>query len=561
MNSIKDSSDLAKYLDSVKADPGNLSAHSEILDYYRLSKERTLMRDHAVSMFHSAKGRYADEMRSLSSIYLIYYYFNTGRKDSVEYYLSEAKKCTGKDSPAYGTLYTLDAECSQAYSADYPAAMESFKKAEEWFGENGYVNDQITMLSRISYLYFMRVDTVGLNYANKAYSLASKTDVPLYKTMAYMNVAHTYDITLDYEKSLKFSDTALAIIKSDSTLYSMLPSVLAIRAQINHELGNDSRADSEFVKSFDYIKYVASPYTLSEIYIAYAKFLYDTGDYFRAKEVYKQGYEADLRNGVNRDDHHFFLGLSKSYLKLGMKDSAIYYDSMYHAAFDKLFEDYTKNEFNRLFSEYETVKLQNEVQENRMMIARLNMLIYIITSVMVIFVLAAAFISYRRKNQMYTRLVEQYRRSEKRIESIKSNEIKKSENKNRNDRELFDRLEKLMKEDKVYHDKDISLEKLADMLGTNRTYMSVVINSYANMTFYNYIHSYRISEAVSLISNPEDTTPLKAVSDMVGYSSLTSFYRAFQRETGCTPVIYRDRVRKVVEEEERHSGKEESGID
>lgn len=37
----------------------------------------------------------------------------------------------------------------------------------------------------------------------------------------------------------------------------------------------------------------------------------------------------------------------------------------------------------------------------------------------------------------------------------------------------------------------------------------------------------------------------KALSDEVGYSDISVFYRAFKRETGCTPAIYRAQILKM----------------
>ena len=100
-----------------------------------------------------------------------------------------------------------------------------------------------------------------------------------------------------------------------------------------------------------------------------------------------------------------------------------------------------------------------------------------------------------------------------------------------------------MDKDKIYRRKDISLDIIAEALGTNRTYISKCINNIAKMTFYNYINMYRIREATDIIS--KGNMNFKELSDFLGYSSLSVFYRAFQRDTGLLPGKYRQAIRNT----------------
>ena len=66
-----------------------------------------------------------------------------------------------------------------------------------------------------------------------------------------------------------------------------------------------------------------------------------------------------------------------------------------------------------------------------------------------------------------------------------------------NDRmtQIYTGLETLMNEDKVYRQSDLSLEKAATMLNTNRTYLSQVVNEKAG-SFASYVNRYRLQEAI-----------------------------------------------------------------
>ena len=131
-----------------------------------------------------------------------------------------------------------------------------------------------------------------------------------------------------------------------------------------------------------------------------------------------------------------------------------------------------------------------------------------------------------------------------RTELIRKSAETQNDTKNK-DSELWKRIESLMRNGKVYRQNDISLESIADMLSTNRVYVSKAINTFAGMSFYKYINSYRIEESVAILSGTDDNIPMKALADRLGYNSLSAFYRAFQQETGCPPSRYRSEAKKI----------------
>lgn len=99
-----------------------------------------------------------------------------------------------------------------------------------------------------------------------------------------------------------------------------------------------------------------------------------------------------------------------------------------------------------------------------------------------------------------------------------------------------------MREEKIYKDNSITKDKIADLLGTNRTYLSRIINEQSKQSFTHYVNSFRIEEAIRLLSNPQNDTPLKAISADLGFNSISTFYNLFQSVVGMTPSQYRNKV-------------------
>jgi YesN/AraC family two-component response regulator len=105
--------------------------------------------------------------------------------------------------------------------------------------------------------------------------------------------------------------------------------------------------------------------------------------------------------------------------------------------------------------------------------------------------------------------------------------------------ETEDKLTKLMEVDKVYLQKNINLSSLAEMIGTNATYLSQYINNQLKTNFNDYINSQRINEACRLFrSNSSLKYSIDQIADKVGFSSRTTFYTTFKKFTGITPAFF-----------------------
>jgi len=109
---------------------------------------------------------------------------------------------------------------------------------------------------------------------------------------------------------------------------------------------------------------------------------------------------------------------------------------------------------------------------------------------------------------------------------------------------LLNRLLQLLKEDKVYKDQDISLEKLSEKIGTNRTYLSQIINDYASSNFNTFINSFRIDDARAFLADPKNQNlPIKSIYDKFGFKSDKYFCEVFKKQTGFTPFVFRKDIR------------------
>lgn len=91
----------------------------------------------------------------------------------------------------------------------------------------------------------------------------------------------------------------------------------------------------------------------------------------------------------------------------------------------------------------------------------------------------------------------------------------------------------------VISDPDFSLNAMADKVGSNTKYVSVVINRTYHKNFKTLLNEYRIKEACRRMTDSDyDRYTIKAIACEVGFRNTVSFIRCFKNIMGMTPSIY-----------------------
>ncbi|MGR9053465.1 MAG: helix-turn-helix domain-containing protein [Gammaproteobacteria bacterium] len=107
------------------------------------------------------------------------------------------------------------------------------------------------------------------------------------------------------------------------------------------------------------------------------------------------------------------------------------------------------------------------------------------------------------------------------------------------DREaVLRRLDKLMREDKIYTLETLSLGSLAEQLDLTPHQLSELINTELQQGFSQFVRRYRIEEAQRQLLAEPDASVL-SIGLSVGFSTQSNFYAAFKEIAGTTPGQFR----------------------
>ena len=112
---------------------------------------------------------------------------------------------------------------------------------------------------------------------------------------------------------------------------------------------------------------------------------------------------------------------------------------------------------------------------------------------------------------------------------------------------LHEKLTYLFEHDQIFKDMDLRLSDVAAQMGTNRTYVSRLINERLNKNFCDFVKEFRINHAESLLKSVDgENLLLEEIANMSGFSNNSTFYREFVRKNGISPGKYREKYSKQI---------------
>jgi YesN/AraC family two-component response regulator len=102
---------------------------------------------------------------------------------------------------------------------------------------------------------------------------------------------------------------------------------------------------------------------------------------------------------------------------------------------------------------------------------------------------------------------------------------------------IADKINAVMRQDKLYLDANLSLQKLASHVTISPNYISQTLNEKLSTNFFDFVNQLRIEAAKPKIIANQDT--VLNIAFEVGFNARSSFYKAFKQETGKTPSEFR----------------------
>ncbi|MGN0236902.1 MAG: helix-turn-helix domain-containing protein [Lepagella sp.] len=420
----------------------------------------------------------------------------------------------------------------------------------------------ISSLNLLSSIYFTTKEASGYTYALEAYSRAKKAnELPsMYVTACnianYLYNQQKFTEALKYLKEGEEIAETLKMESEKSYLYSFY-------GDIYKSLKQPKEAEEYYKKSFGDLP-ETSNYDKIYARICYAQYLMDQSRFDESTRNLEETLRLSDEYKISIFNTEVYYYLSICYEYMGDISKALENYKKYNESYQRQVTEAKAKEFALLDLRYRIAEEKSINASQRMALIQRNWIIVAVAAALVLLIIAGimAYLRTRKKMRLNKETVSRYlealeteRELRARLEEALNHKPASAPSGLTDDKqsELFTRFNRMMTDEKIYRNSDLSLEKAAEMLNTNRTYLSQVVNEQSGLSFPVYINSFRLKEAIELLSNPDNDEPLKNICFSVGFSTTSAFYTLFRQKTGMAPSVFRQNVKDLRE----NGGKDE----
>lgn len=250
--------------------------------------------------------------------------------------------------------------------------------------------------------------------------------------------------------------------------------------------------------------------------------------------------------------------LADIYTQRGNSLKAKHYSDRYRAIADSVFNYKEFGKARREQFEYEMGKIDRDIaaltaaNESDRRVIRMQWFVMVGALVVVAVVVMLLCVVYRQNRNLresYHNLYHLNKKMHDMRHQMVGDETKYVGSKLADDKkqQLMERISQVMENTLAYASDDFTLDKLAELTGSNSKYVSQVINDGYQKNFSNFVNEYRVRLACSRLTDAQYAHyTIRGIGSSVGYRSNTTFVNVFRKITGITPSAYQ----KMAQEEQ-----------
>lgn len=459
-------------------------------------------------------------------------------------------------------------------TGQYDEAMEWYHKELRISSEAGNQKYVAMALNNIGFIYAeYGEDAKTLEYYQKALEVRLKSNDIIGLRLSYNNLGRVYMQLDSLDKAMDYYNKALRLY-GDTVNDRYKSTVL-------NNIGNLFLKQQKYEKAMDYYqrslvikRNINDLHLILEALKNIAHVHIETGNYAKARRVIEEGIpvaeqiESDKMRQIFYRQLHTISEVTGNY-----KEALNYYRKQAELG-EELKSLESQNRIAELEVQYQTRERQQQIEFlgvknalNQQIIQkqRSELILLFAGLALVVLILLAVLWLYYQRNRAYKKLVEQsieIAHLEDKTAKPPDFEPQPQTNGNTgklcekipNHDEITNKLSILIENEKFFLNPTCTIDAMAKKIGTNRQYLSQIINDKFQLTFTNFINTYRIKEARKLLlSEDHDKYTIETIAQLSGFNNRVTFSNAFKKVTGVTPSFFK-KERKIKQAAKRNAG-------
>ncbi|NLO50736.1 MAG: tetratricopeptide repeat protein [Bacteroidales bacterium] len=403
---------------------------------------------------------------------------------------------------------------------DYDKALQNIGEARDDFIAVGDEKGYSISLTNIGLIYIHRKDfKLALRHFFEAVQIDEQYNDSYGISSNYTNIGEVYYQLGNLDKATQYLNQALGIYQKFgdksglATVFLKLSRILTDQGRLHQALDYCTQSIAIFDQTDEP---VSKKDALAQLAIIHQKL----GNYQLALNTFREA--TELKDSLfDIDKAAKILMIEEKYIN----------------------ERLTNENLNLRYSnDFQQLKIDGQKNLNRTYLIAL--IILALAMAIIIIQLRKKNIAYKfitRKNLELMKKEQELKNTRKKIDRLSPNDRKVAPTITPDEKEaIMMRLDKLLDEDKIFTRSDLTIEKLAQRLSTNRTYLSQIINEMYGKSYSNLINEYRVKEAMKLLSDPDigGRYSIDAIAKDSGFNSISNFNIVFKKFSGVTPSVF-----------------------
>lgn len=350
--------------------------------------------------------------------------------------------------------------------------------------------------------------------------------------LCHQNLGVAYTMEQKFDSAMIYNQQALSYYLEQDLKFDYLQ--ILFNTVVNHlQQGNLDLAQYYLKKAQPLRSYIDSDILLSGTYKLYqGRLMLETGNGAKARVKLEEALHLLKQTDIKNYQVETLDNILKSFVPAAQLPEYKNYMNEFRRIRSEMFSQEVASNLSKAKVEFDVAILEKnlELQEAQTQLhQRLNQGLLIILSL----ITAAALIIYLLWRKQRSQNKALFQLNQDLTEKWKISNLQAYQKHG----DLFQDIHSIMEDKKLYANPDLTINTLASAIGSNQKYVSESINTHHGGNFFQFVNAYRIEHAKQLLLRQPELT-MEAIADSSGFSSRSTFYRAFKKATGMSPGAY-----------------------
>ena len=433
---------------------------------------------------------------------------------------------------------------------EYKKALENYLNSLKIYeDENDEQNISYPLLNISSIYRYMKQYDLAKQYAYRAKEIFNNFKNKNGVGVSLYRIAIITSEENDYYKTINYLDEAKELFEETQNMY-FLTLVNQFLGTCYLKIGKNEIAFEHFEKSLESSQQIGDMNLISTMFQNTGTEYFVNGDYIKALEFMRKAEKVLLQI----KDNYSLMKISQNFIEiyslLNQPDSVSKYFQQYQQYSDSIYNEKTTKAIAEMQTKYSSEKKEKELELSAIKIMQQKSKeIYLIIVIFILLVNSLLFYLFLQHKHKKNLLIAKTNMERDRIFKDETKCKIRNLVSDHTTKKILNKLTNEIEIKKCYLQPELNISSLAQKTGTNREYLSQIINKTYNKNFNDFVNYHRVQESVEIlkkiVAGELENWTMDVVAEKSGFKYTSTFYPAFKHLMNMSPAEFRKALKKL----------------